>query len=90
MCFWQIDVTVTAKADYAWLWGIQTAVESIFISQAKDDIGAYLQSNIRTCQELVAAGKVSFALLLPVLLQLASVAVPVLVCLNPIHCALLL
>ncbi|CAL8469994.1 g9536 [Coccomyxa elongata] len=56
--FVTIDVTVTAKADYAWLWGIQTAVESIFISQAKDDIGAYLQSNIRTCQELVLAGKV--------------------------------
>lgn len=56
----QIDVTVTAKADsYAWLWGIQTAVESIFISQAKDDIGAYMQANIRTAQELVAAGKAS-------------------------------
>ncbi|BDA44003.1 hypothetical protein COCOBI_05-1870 [Coccomyxa sp. Obi] len=51
--FVTIDVTVTAKADYAWLWGIQTAVESIFIAQAKDDIGAYLQSNIRTCQDLV-------------------------------------
>ena len=54
----QIDVTLTAKADYAWLWGLQTAVESIFISQAKDDITAYLQCNIDLFRELVAAGKV--------------------------------
>lgn len=53
-----MDVTLTAKADYKWLWGIQSAVEAVFISQAKDDIAAYLDFNIKTFQELVAAGKV--------------------------------
>ena len=57
-CAVQIDVTMTAKADYAWMWGVQTAVEAIFISQAKDDIAAYLQSNIDFFRDLVAAGKV--------------------------------
>ncbi|KAK9915782.1 hypothetical protein WJX75_004084 [Coccomyxa subellipsoidea] len=56
--FITIDVTMTAMADYAWMWGVQTAVEAIFISQAKDDIAAYLQSNIDFFRDLVAAGKV--------------------------------
>lgn len=54
----QIDVTMTAKADYAWLWGFQTAVESIFIAQAKDDIAKYMDYNIKLFQEKVDAGEV--------------------------------
>ena len=53
-----MDISLTAKADYKWLWGIQSAVEAVFVSQAKDDIAAYLQFNIKTFQELVAAGRV--------------------------------
>lgn len=57
----QIDVTLTAKADYAWMWGLQTAVESIFISQAKDDIAQYLQHNMRIFRDMLAAGTVSLS-----------------------------
>ncbi|BDA44004.1 hypothetical protein COCOBI_05-1880 [Coccomyxa sp. Obi] len=54
----RMDITLTVKADYKWLWGIQSAVEAVFVSQAKDDIAAYLEFNIKTFRELVAAGKV--------------------------------
>lgn len=53
-----MDITLTAEADYKWLWGIQSAVEAVFVSQAKEDIAAYLEYNIKTFRELVAAGKV--------------------------------
>ena len=66
-----MDISLTAKADYKWLWGIQSAVEAVFVSQAKDDIAAYLQFNIKTFQELVAAGRVRRAAHFP-LEKLAS------------------
>ncbi len=48
----QVDVTVTAKADQPWLWGLQSAVEAIFIAQAKDDILAFLEYCLRLFKEL--------------------------------------
>ncbi|CAL5218821.1 g551 [Coccomyxa viridis] len=47
-----VDVTVTAKADQPWLWGLQSAVEAIFIAQAKDDILAFLEYCLRLFKEL--------------------------------------
>ena len=59
----QVDVTVTAKADQPWLWGVQSAVEAIFITQAKDDILSYLEYNVRLFKELHAMQQVSLSYL---------------------------
>ena len=53
----QIDVAITAKADIAWMWGFQGAVEGLFISQAKDDIAAFFDFIKRIFADLTAAGK---------------------------------
>ena len=57
----QVDVTVTAKADQPWLWGVQSAVEAIFITQAKDDILSFLEYNVRLFEELHAMQQVSLS-----------------------------
>ena len=51
-CVTQVDVTITAKADQPWLWGLQSAVEAVFIAQAKDDILAFLEYSLRLFKEL--------------------------------------
>lgn len=43
---------MTAKADQPWLWGVQSAVEAVFIAQTKDDILAYLEYCQRLFKEL--------------------------------------
>ena len=48
----QVDVTIAAKADQPWLGGVQSAVEAIFITQAKDDILAFLEYSLRLFKEL--------------------------------------
>ena len=48
----QVDVTVAAKADQPWLWGLQSVVEAIFLTQAKDDILAFLEYSQRLFKEL--------------------------------------
>jgi hypothetical protein len=53
----QIDVAITAKADIAWMWGFQSAVEGIFVAQAKDDIAAFLHFLQAIFADLSAAGK---------------------------------
>lgn len=53
-------MTITAKADQPWLWGLQSAVESIFISQSKDDISHYLEYNRKIFHGMQKAGKVCF------------------------------
>ena len=57
----QVDVTVTAKADQPWLWGVQSAVEAIFITQAKDDILSYLEYSARLFKELHAMQQASLS-----------------------------
>ena len=43
---------MTAKADQPWLWGLQSAVEAVFIAQAKEDILAFLEYSLRLFKEL--------------------------------------
>ena len=59
----QVDVTVTAKADQPWLWGVQSAVEAIFITQAKDDILSFIEYNVRLFKELHAMQQASLSYL---------------------------
>ena len=59
----QVDVIVTAKTDQPWLWGVQSAVEAIFITQAKDDILSYLEYNVRLFKELHAMQQASISYL---------------------------
>ena len=50
-----------AKADQPWLWGVQSAVEAIFITQAKDDILSYLEYSMRLFKELHAMEQASLS-----------------------------
>ena len=52
---------MTAKADQPWLWGVQSAVEAIFITQAKDDILSYLEYSVRLFKELHAMQQASLS-----------------------------
>ncbi len=54
----QLDVTITAKADHPWLWGMQSAVESIFIAQVREDITTYLEYTRQKLNDAYKAGKV--------------------------------
>ena len=75
LCPMQVDVTVTAKADQPWLWGVQSAVEAIFITQAKDDILSYLEYSVRLFKELHAMQQASLShLRIPGDLKLAGLA----------------
>ncbi len=55
----QADVTITAKADQPWLWGLQSAVETVFISQVKEDIATYLEYTRKILLDMYKAGHVS-------------------------------
>lgn len=60
---------MTAKADQPWLWGVQSAVEAIFIAQAKDDILAYLEYCQRLFKELHRSMQVNARRPMPACLQ---------------------
>lgn len=66
----QVDVTVTAKADQPWLWGVKSAVEAVFITQAKDDILSFLEYNLRLFKELHRTLQVTFSALRPPCLKI--------------------
>ena len=72
---------MTAKADQPWLWGVQSAVEAIFIAQAKDDILAYLEYCQRLFKELHRSLQVYVHRPVPTCLQLV-------LCKRPHSCAL--
>jgi hypothetical protein len=77
---------VTAKADQPWLWGVQSAVEAIFIAQAKDDILAYLEYCQRLFKELHRSLQVYVHRPVPTCLQLVLCKSPTAV--SSVHVAI--
>lgn len=53
----QIGVTITAHADKGWLWGVRGMLESVFISQAKTDVEAYINYTQDIFAGLLTSGK---------------------------------